>query len=1159
MNANYNPIVSIPCLVLCFCMIGSFCGYAQNPECAADQIHLHKMNTDHNFKQKQQNVEKATYSYVLPRLKPSPQLIHGADCELGEEQAYKIPVVVHVMHLPGDAVGSVSNPSDAQVQAGIDHLNDAFRNRGHYAGGPYHTTAKNLGITSQDIKIEFHLAKRDPNGNSTSGINRVSTSYSNLFYNDPGPNGFPDQDEYLKSLSFWDSKNYANVWLVNEICRESPSSGCGVAGYAYLAGAHGANYDGVVNEARFWGTSQNNSKVHIHEFGHYLNLYHTFNDPDGGGAKTGCNNNDCLNEGDYVCDTPPDASSSATSCSSSSTNNSCSTDADDTSSNNPFTSDVEDMYENYMDYGFQSCQNTYTNGQKLRMRAALENIRASLLDSDGLIPISTIDAAISEILGPDGTVGCAEISPVIVLSNVGSNTLSSAKIKYTLDGQFKQEESWTGSLTTGNSDTISLTSISTTSGTHSIQVYLSEVNGQSGDEYVDNDSLKNCFEIYTPISSAPYCQDLESAAFPPPNWSIDNPLSGPYWGSWQAGTGCSSGNGSGTFYLRSWKNYTSQDGAEQHIWMPSFDLTNFASASLTFDYAYQRSYSNRGLELEVAISTDCGATYSVLDYKNNTSLATKAGTQTSGAWVPITCNDWESETLDLTAYVGQEVSIRFKAKVLEFYSQNLYLDNICVDGIVSNPCDLLEVSIEHTDEICQQANGSAIASPTGGSTPYVYTWNTSPIQTTQSISNLSAGNYQLILVDSMGCADTTIAIIANQSIAPKTDFSTSTTSLTSTFTDASLGANSWLWDFGDGNVSTTQNPTHTYAVAGTYTVCLTSSNSCGTDSLCKSITVECTLPNMDFRYTIDGMNISFGYTGEIGVLYSWDFGDGTTVAGNISTHTYANPGNYRVCLYGTNVCGTDSACQIVTIECPAPSANFSYSRDELKVSFINTISSGAEYAWDFGDGNFISGSDPTHVYINPGSYVVCLTATDSCGTESMCDTLVVSCALPLVGFDYVQDGLIVSFTNTSTPNAKYKWDFGDGTSSDQFEPFHSYLTPGQYTVGLSVSTNCGTDSLITSIDIITTSIHTEIEELDVKLYPNPSRGKLLLEIFETDRMQISWELTDLRGRSVKQSSFFSNNSIVKETIDLSKEAEGAYILKIWAGNKQYIRKIRVEK
>lgn len=328
-------------------------------DCAADELHEKLLEDNPEYRQRHEKVEQEMYEMAINQ--------PFAD----QKMVLTIPVVVHVMHLPGEAIGTGSNISDAQILAGMEHLNDAFRNIGAYAGDPSNT---NAGIPAADIEIEFCLATQDPGGNADDGINRVATSYSNLYFQDPGPNAGQDQDAYIKSLSFYDSNDYMNIWLVNEICtNQVPESGCGTAGYAYLAGAHGFAIDGIVNEADLFGSSTDNSKVHIHEVGHYLNLRHTFND--------GCTETNCLTGGDFICDTPPDAGTSAVNCFVNGTINTCSNDASIV--NSPFASDVQDIYENYMDYGFQQCQNSFTPDQKTRMRNALQGARVSLLSSNG--------------------------------------------------------------------------------------------------------------------------------------------------------------------------------------------------------------------------------------------------------------------------------------------------------------------------------------------------------------------------------------------------------------------------------------------------------------------------------------------------------------------------------------------------------------------------------------------------------------------------------------------------------------------------------------------------------------------------------------------------------------------------------------------------------
>ncbi|MCI5054712.1 MAG: PKD domain-containing protein, partial [Flavobacteriales bacterium] len=97
--------------------------------------------------------------------------------------------------------------------------------------------------------------------------------------------------------------------------------------------------------------------------------------------------------------------------------------------------------------------------------------------------------------------------------------------------------------------------------------------------------------------------------------------------------------------------------------------------------------------------------------------------------------------------------------------------------------------------------------------------------------------------------DTLELVISVQCPLPSPAFTETITTTTVAFTDGTANTpTSWLWDFGDGNTSTQQNPTHNYAVAGTYTVCLTATNSCGTDSVCKSVVTTCPIPDALFSF-----------------------------------------------------------------------------------------------------------------------------------------------------------------------------------------------------------------------------------------------------------------------------------------------------------------------
>lgn len=313
-------------------------------KCFSDQMKTLWQLQHPELKEKENKLNEDIYNYLNSANRTGNNLVNGGT----------ISVVVHIVHTNGP-----ENISDAQVIQGIQDLNDAFANTGAFAS----PTGINTGI-------QFCLANQDPLNNPTTGITRSYNIFTNLTAE--------TDDIYLKNIDRWPPSHYLNIWLVNEIT--SLSMGSGIAGYATLPQPNNFATDGIVNEARWFGSSTDDSKVHIHEAGHYLGLYHTF--------EGACTNNNCLMDGDHVCDTPPDASTAPVVCNS--TINTCTTDADDVSANNPFRpvglgglGDQPDMISNYMDYGFQTCQHGFTQGQSDRMNAVLNTDRSSLLQSLG--------------------------------------------------------------------------------------------------------------------------------------------------------------------------------------------------------------------------------------------------------------------------------------------------------------------------------------------------------------------------------------------------------------------------------------------------------------------------------------------------------------------------------------------------------------------------------------------------------------------------------------------------------------------------------------------------------------------------------------------------------------------------------------------------------
>ncbi|MBL4658294.1 MAG: PKD domain-containing protein, partial [Flavobacteriales bacterium] len=396
----------------------------------------------------------------------------------------------------------------------------------------------------------------------------------------------------------------------------------------------------------------------------------------------------------------------------------------------------------------------------------------------------------------------------------------------------------------------------------------------------------------------------------------------------------------------------------------------------------------------------------------------------------------------------------------------------------------LAVATSSTDESTVGANdGTATATPFSGTPPYTYLW--SNFATTATITGLSPGTYTVVVTDATGCtASGSVTILpgAGGCPTPTALFTSTSTGLNANFFDGSLTTPpaNYFWDFGDGFASGVQNPAHTYPSPGTYTVCLTVTDSCGTNSLCQIITIVgggCPTPTAAFTSTSVGLTATFldGSTANGAATYLWDFSDGFTSTLQNPSHTYSFAATYNVCLTVTDSCGTATICQNVSVTagaCPTPTAAYTYTVAGLDVSFNDgsTVTGTASYFWDFGDGTTLSAQNPANLYSAAGTYNVCLTVTDTCGSATICQLITVGgggCPTPTTAFASTSVGLDATFIDGSTTSgpATYAWDFGDGATSTLQSPAHTYGTASTYNVCLTVTDSCGFSTLCQIITV----------------------------------------------------------------------------------------------
>ena len=432
-----------------------------------------------------------------------------------------------------------------------------------------------------------------------------------------------------------------------------------------------------------------------------------------------------------------------------------------------------------------------------------------------------------------------------------------------------------------------------------------------------------------------------------------------------------------------------------------------------------------------------------------------------------------------------------------------------------------------------------------------YAWDfgnleTSTAQNPSAVTYNSSGSYdmQLITTNSItGCADTaTQTVIVSDFTAGINAPAAGCVGETILITDATtVGVNSWSWASGDGQISSLQNPSFSYAAAGTYTISLTAQNSISgcIDNTTQDIIIN---PSTVSSFTADitagcaPLLVNFTNTSGAGT-FTWDFGNGqTSILATPPAITYAIDGSYTVSLTSINASGCTSSTVINNmIVVGPPTADFSSDLMNgcapLSVQFTDLSFSPnpiadpiISWVWDFGDGTTFSGQNPpAHVY-GIGTYDVSLTITTLNGcaiTKNIVNAIEVG-MIDLVDFSLFpiiecakHDITFTDLSVISTPHTPdevtYNWNFGDGGTSTLQNPVYDFpIDTGFFDIQLIVDFRGCVDTL-TRIDQV--YILAPISKFAVQtLYCNPQSFPIHVTVQDfaiagavTDNVDMIWD------------------------------------------------------
>ena len=299
----------------------------------------------------------------------------------------------------------------------------------------------------------------------------------------------------------------------------------------------------------------------------------------------------------------------------------------------------------------------------------------------------------------------------------------------------------------------------------------------------------------------------------------------------------------------------------------------------------------------------------------------------------------------------------------------------------------------------------------------------------------------------------------------------------------------------------------------------------------------------------DNNNGNFDFTDEsifVPESWAWDFGDGGTSTDQNPSYTYAEDGDYDVCLTVENEFGSNTICQTITVVLvQVPVAAFEVetvpSANGVNATFTDlSTNAPTTWSWNFGDGETSTDQNPVHSYTANGEYNVCLTASNSAGEDTNCQ-IVEIVIIPVAAFTIEETAnASFQFTDNSTNDpTEWLWDFGDGIQSDEQNPSHIFTSSQDYIVCLTATNTAGFHTTCQPLSVILSSNKEIVQGEYLKVFPNPAAAFVYLEINNTLPANTQITFNDASGKLIKQQAISQSNSI-----NVSDWASGIYFYQL---------------
>ena len=307
---------------------------------------------------------------------------------------------------------------------------------------------------------------------------------------------------------------------------------------------------------------------------------------------------------------------------------------------------------------------------------------------------------------------------------------------------------------------------------------------------------------------------------------------------------------------------------------------------------------------------------------------------------------------------------------------------------------------------------------------------------------------------------------------------------TLTFAINSFIPASAIWYFGNGDSSTLVNPKYVYSKNGNYTVTVKFKNGCGVSStLQTTLNISPSNAPLNITYTTDitsgcrPLTVHFANYSSGCNFFKWYFGNGDSSKVMNPIYTYNQSGNYQVTLiaYDTTGGGMVYKGQNNWTNINVNGSTMNLSADTSCTAGVISAYYYPSYApanWDFGDGYLVTDYSAQHTYQDTGVYTIkCMYFNNQCNVNDTLTKQVVikKTAKPSAYFNYNYGNYCphdpINFWPQNNSAIGYAWDFGDGTTSTQQQPIHSFDSIGVYHVRLNLTSACGQNTYSDSIQI----------------------------------------------------------------------------------------------